>query len=94
MVIIICYHIGVLMLLVGAILLNDLLHMPSWYLRNVVVFQCAYVAGVGGVLYCLRAVYLNRCVRKCWDNSWRIWYFLRPLTSMIGGFGVFLFLPR
>ena len=46
---------------------------------------CAATAGIGGALYCLRAVYLSRCVRKDWSSDWYWWYFLRPLASVICG---------
>jgi hypothetical protein len=47
---------------------------------------------IGGLMYCLRAVYLNRCVRKTWDKEWEVWYYLRPITSAISGFVSFVFL--
>ena len=53
---------------------------------------CCCTGGVGGVLYCLRAVYLNRSVRNQWSPQWHWWYFLRPLTSFICGGASFLFL--
>lgn len=43
-------------------------------------------------LYCIRAVYLNKCVRNSWGTDWYCWYFLRPLTSFICGGASFLFL--
>lgn len=53
--------------------------------------SCA-VGAVGGSLYCIRAIYLNKCVYKRWDPDWNIWYFLRPLASCICGGVSFLFL--
>jgi uncharacterized BrkB/YihY/UPF0761 family membrane protein len=47
---------------------------------------------IGGVMYCLRAVYLNKCVKKIWDKEWETWYYLRPITSAISGFVSFVFL--
>lgn len=46
---------------------------------------CSATAGIGGALYCLRAVYLSRCVRNDWSSDWYWWYFLRPLASVICG---------
>ena len=31
----------------------------------------ALVGGLGGCVYCLRAVYLNACVYKRWDDDWQ-----------------------
>ena len=53
---------------------------------------CAATAGIGGSLYCLRAVYLSRCVRNDWSADWYWWYFLRPLASVICGGASCLFL--
>lgn len=53
---------------------------------------CCCTAGVGGVLYCLRAVYVNRCVKNQWSAHWYWWYVLRPLTSFICGGASYLFL--
>ncbi len=53
---------------------------------------CCCTGGVGGVLYCLRAVYVNRCVRNQWSAQWNWWYILRPLTSFICGGASYLFL--
>ncbi len=40
----------------------------------------------------MRAVYLNACVRKQWDNEWQPWYYIRPLVSLISGGVSWLFL--
>ena len=53
---------------------------------------CCSTAGIGGTLYCLRAVYINRCVRNQWSKDWYWWYFLRPFTSFICGGASYLFL--
>jgi hypothetical protein len=54
--------------------------------------ECCLVALSGGCLYCLRAVYLNKCVEKRWDPDWLIWYLLRPVASFVCGGAAFLFL--
>ena len=54
--------------------------------------MCVFVGGLGGCVYCLRAVYLNSAVRKNWDVEWHIWYFLRPLVSAACGGASYLFL--
>jgi hypothetical protein len=52
--------------------------------RHVWIFSLLF-GGLGGVLYCLRGVYLNACVRKQWDEGWMPWYFIRPFASVICG---------
>jgi hypothetical protein len=54
--------------------------------------MCIAVACIGGCAYCLRAIYLNKCVHKRWDTDWHTWYFLRPITSTISGGVSYLFL--
>ena len=66
--------------------------MPGWYTRNLLFVKCSLIGGLAGLLYCLRAVYLNKCVRKSWDCAWEIWYYLRPLTSLLCGFFSCIFL--
>lgn len=53
---------------------------------------CCALACVGGCLYCIRAVYLNKCVYDRWSKDWYIWYFLRPIASFVCGGVSFLFL--
>lgn len=65
---------------------------PNWYLEDILFAQCTYIGGLGGILYCLRGVYLNKCVLKRWDPDWKVWYFLRPIASAISGFVSCIFL--
>jgi hypothetical protein len=89
---IIAYLIAALILFVssGWFFLNQLVETPDAYAFTAAA--CAAVGGVGGCLYCLRAVYLNKCVRKSWDPDWQIWYFIRPVTSGLAGGASFIFL--
>jgi hypothetical protein len=82
---IIAYNIFLLVVITAAacFMLQGLL--PSWLTAIQVHIACALVGGVGGVTYCLRAVYLNACVRKQWDKDWHPWYYIRPLVSLICG---------
>lgn len=60
--------------------------LPLWIVPHLLVYNCILMGGLGGVVYCLRAVYLNRSVHNRWDGHWTVWYFLRPLvSSAIGG---------
>lgn len=52
----------------------------------------ALVGGVGGCIYCLRAIYIQACVKKHWDNEWKPWYYLRPIVSIACGGVSYLFL--
>ncbi|GAG00411.1 unnamed protein product, partial [marine sediment metagenome] len=56
------------------------------------LFLCSLTGGIGGCVYCLRAVYLNACVKKQWDDEWQPWYYIRPFISIICGGISFIFL--
>ena len=66
--------------------------MPQWWHSLGLVVPCALVGGIGGVVYCLRGVYLNACVKKVWDDQWQPWYYIRPIVSHLCGAISFLFL--
>ena len=66
--------------------------LPTWYIENLLFVRCTLIGIIGGILYCLRAVYLNKCVLKQWDKDWEVWYYLRPITSGISGFISCIFL--
>jgi MFS family permease len=59
--------------------------LPSWLRTIQVYIACSLIGGVGGITYCLRAVYLNACVHKRWDMEWYPWYYIRPIVSLICG---------
>lgn len=86
MILIIIYLICALFLLGFLSIVHFIFPVPSWYINNLVLIQCGYFGSLGGILYCLRGVYLNKSVRKNWDKDWTVWYYLRPLTSLISGF--------
>lgn len=64
--------------------------LPSWIVENLLGIKCVLTGCLGGCLYCLRAVYLNHCVRNGWDPRWLPWYYLRPLTSAVCGLAAYL----
>ncbi|MEQ8626041.1 MAG: hypothetical protein RIC32_00405 [Ekhidna sp.] len=66
--------------------------MPSWYTSKILFINSALMGSLGGILYCLRGVYLNKSVHKRWDKDWHVWYYLRPLTSLISGLVSSIFL--
>lgn len=66
--------------------------LPLWLDSQVLIFRCALVGALGGVIYCLRAIYLNKSVKGQWNSDWDIWYFLRPLVSFLVGGVSYIFL--
>ena len=66
--------------------------MPPWWNTLGLVLPCALIGGTGGVVYCLRGVYLNACVQKSWNDQWQPWYYIRPIVSHLCGAVSFLFL--
>jgi hypothetical protein len=57
-----------------------------------IALTCGLIGGIGGCLYCLRGVYINKSVRGVWDPDWQVWYFVRPLASFLSGLASFLFI--
>lgn len=66
--------------------------LPRWLNDIRLPFRCVVLGGLGGVIYCLRAVYLNAAVRKSWDPAWIPWYYIRPFVSLGCGGISYLFL--
>lgn len=89
---IITYLCLILFVVVFLSISHHIIEMPSWYVGNILLIRCTLVGVMGGILYCLRAVYLNKCVRKEWDKDWEVWYYLRPIASGISGFISYIFL--
>ena len=89
---IITYLIVWLVAIVVVSVIDEVMEMPVWYVKNLLFIKCGLIGAMGGVLYCLRGVYLNRCVRKTWNEDWHVWYYLRPITSGLSGFVSCIFL--
>lgn len=66
--------------------------LPIWFAEYKLLYTCVLIGGLGGVVYCLRAVYLNRSVRNSWDSRWIVWYCLRPVVSCLVGGVAYVFL--
>ncbi len=66
--------------------------LPTWIASLGVAYDCILIGGLGGCVYCLRAVYLNRSVNDRWQDRWIAWYLIRPLVSCLVGGVAFLFL--
>jgi hypothetical protein len=66
--------------------------LPLWAAPMQLFFLCALIGGVGGCVYCLRGIYIHRCVEQNWNADWYAWYFIRPIVSVICGGISYLFL--
>jgi len=89
---VIVYLLIILALITVGFIGIELYGFPSSLASIELPVRCALIAALGGVLYCLRSVYLNRCVHDRWTKSWEVWYYLRPLTSLICGVVAYVFL--
>lgn len=67
-------------------------YLPPWLDAVRLPFRCILLGGLGGIVYCLRGIYLNFSVRKRWDSAWVPWYYIRPFVSLACGGISFLFL--
>lgn len=65
---------------------------PVWLTPVRTPIYSALAGLVGGLLYLLRAVYLNASVHNTWSQQWVPWYLIRPITSSLSGFVAWLFL--
>ena len=65
---------------------------PEWLAPFSLGYKCALMGALGGIVYCLRAVYINRSVKANWNEDWNVWYYLRPLVSLIVGGVSYVFL--
>lgn len=66
--------------------------LPDWLAPYSLGFRCSLIGAIGGIVYCLRAIYLNRSVKVQWDSNWNVWYYLRPIISFIVGGVSYVFL--
>ena len=74
----------------GCLLLFDTVPITNEF--HYLAASCGVWGGIGGVLYCLRGVYLSHCVRDEWSERWLPWYYIRPFISAICGIVSCLFL--
>jgi H+/Cl- antiporter ClcA len=88
--------IAFLLLMIGTIVIVAFSYFsgnfPTWLNEVQLWLFCALFGGLGGCIYCLRAVYLNACVNKNWDKEWEPWYYIRPFVSVGCGFISCLFM--
>jgi len=89
---VIIYLLVVLFIVFCLFAIDKVREMPSWYVAGLLFIKCTLVGILGGILYCLRSIYINKCVQKIWDKDWEVWYYLRPITSGISGLVSCIFL--
>ncbi len=89
---VIIYLFAILGLIVTSVILILTGNIPLWIDTYKLPISCAISGGFGGILYCLRGVYLNAAVKKNWDKDWHVWYYLRPFVSIIAGLASYIFL--
>ena len=66
--------------------------LPYWLATYSLGLRCALIGAIGGIVYCLRAIYLNRSVKGQWDVQWNVWYYLRPIISFVVGGVSYIFI--
>lgn len=60
--------------------------IPQWMSPYETALLCGLTGGIGGIVYCMRGLYVNTCVRpEGWDPKWMPWYFIRPIVSHLCG---------
>lgn len=59
--------------------------LPPWLVAFEVACLCTLTGGIGGVVYCLRGLYVNTCAGDGWNPKWLLWYFTRPVVSLVCG---------
>jgi len=89
---VISYQILVILILAFLWALGPLGWMPSWLAAYQLAINCILTASLAGVLYCIRAIYINYSVNNTWSKRWEVWYYLRPLASAVAGLVAYIFL--
>lgn len=59
--------------------------LPAWLVPFEVGCLCIVIGGIGGAVYCLRGLYVNTCAGDGWNPKWLLWYFTRPIVSLVCG---------
>ena len=60
--------------------------IPDWLRPHETILLCLLTGGIGGLVYCMRGLYVNTCARAAgWDPKWMPWYFIRPIVSHLCG---------
>ena len=67
-------------------------NIPNWLFSYLVAIHCVLIGALGGLLYGLRAIYVNFSAKNNWVSTWELWYYLRPIVSGMCGFVSYIFL--
>lgn len=89
---VITFQVIALFLVIAIWIQGPLENYPEWLKSYMLPANCILLSTLGGILYCLRSIYLERCVNKSWDPDWEAWYYLRPIASSISGLIAYIFL--
>ena len=89
---IIVFELAFLTIIIVGIIYGLSSEFPAWLKYYSLWYFCVLVGGIGGVIYCLRGVYISSCVRKDWNDIWQPWYYIRPFVSLVCGGVACLFL--
>lgn len=89
---VISYLVIMLLVLSGSLFYLKFCNQLDFFSNFETLLGCILIGGIGGNVYCLRAVYLQACVKKEWDENWIVWYVLRPILSIIVGGVSYLFI--
>ena len=89
---VIFYLVALALLYLAAIIFFASGEEPQWLANMKTPAICALVGGLGATTYCLRAVYINHCVKDQWSDQWLAWYYIRPVVGVICGLAAWIFL--
>lgn len=89
---VVAWHSVLLIIETSALILMLYQPLPNWIKPYETALFCGIAGGFGGIVYCLRGVYLNVCVRNSWESKWIVWHIIRPVLSIICGVISFLLL--
>lgn len=70
-------------------------YFEKWFVLKtsmILPFKSIIASSFGGVLYLFRSIYINKCVKNQWDIKWELWYYIRPITSVLSGIASYIFL--
>lgn len=65
---------------------------PVWLAPFEIACLCGLTGGIGGIVYCMRGLYVNVCAGAGWNPRWMPWYFIRPVVSLVCGVVSYLIL--
>jgi len=82
-------------LLIGDVVLALIIYYNIIDLKSKLIFlgtYCALFGLLGGIVNCLRSIYIHFAAKKDWDEKYAVWYYLRPIVSSIMGVVSYIFI--